>query len=118
MFLSGGDSRVTLGPHSWGDCPPESVNTLPQGLVTELDSGVPSGKNHEYFCTEPSASLAVPANLTARPPVTLTPPVPPPILPLARRPPRPPATPPNPAPDRPPPPLTTNRTYTPPRATS
>ena len=31
-------------------------NTIAPGLGTELDSGVPSGKNHEYFCTEPSGS--------------------------------------------------------------
>ena len=50
-------------------------NTIAPGLGTELDSGVPSGKNHEYFCTEPSGSLAVPAKLTAWPAVMVTSPV-------------------------------------------
>jgi hypothetical protein len=46
---------------------PAFGNTIAPGLGTELDSGVPSGKNHEYFCTEPSGSLTVPAKLTAWP---------------------------------------------------
>jgi hypothetical protein len=54
---------------------PAFGNTIAPGLGTELDSGIPSGKNHEYFCTEPSGSLAVPAKLTAWPALMVASPV-------------------------------------------
>jgi len=46
---------------------PADKKAIAPGLRTELVVGFPAGKNHESTDTEPSASLAVPAKLTAWP---------------------------------------------------